>query len=139
MKLQSLSLFLLCCVTLAAKVSGQVPPQSQAASFDVTHYDAQVEPDIANKTIKGKVLIRFVSRAENLQTIEFDCGELTIDAVSEKGEGQKFTLGQHRMSITARLIAECASFQKKSRSIQSSRQANGCLVLTRPKTGLRCD
>src|ERR1043165_4506433 len=99
MKLQSLSLFLLCCVTLAAKVSGQVPPQSQAASFDVTHYDAQGEPDIANKTIKGKVLIRFVSRAENLQTIEFDCGELTIDAVSEKGAAQKFTLGQHRVRI----------------------------------------
>lgn len=100
MKLLSLPLLLLCCVTLTAKVSGQVTPQPSAFSFDVMRYDAEVEPDIANKSIKGKVLIRFVARAKNLTTIEFDCGELTIDAVSEKGEAQKFTLGQHRVSIT---------------------------------------
>ncbi|HEX8888542.1 MAG TPA: M1 family metallopeptidase [Pyrinomonadaceae bacterium] len=96
----SLLPLLLCCITLTAKVSGQVPPQSQAALFDVTDYDAHIEPDIANKTVKGKVLIRFTVRAKNLRTIELDCGELTIDAVSEKGEAQKFTLGQHRVSIT---------------------------------------
>jgi aminopeptidase N len=100
MKLLSLSLFLLCNLTLAAKVSGQSTPQSHAAPFDVIHYDAQVEPDITNKTISGKVLIGFVSRTKNLTTIEFDCGELTVDGVSEKGEAQKFTQGAHRLSIT---------------------------------------
>jgi aminopeptidase N len=100
MKLLSLPLFLLCCITLTAKVSRQSTPQSHAAPFDVTHYDVQVEPDIANKTIKGIVRIRFIARTKSLTTVEFDCGELTIDAVNEKGEAQKFSQSEHRVSIT---------------------------------------
>jgi aminopeptidase N len=93
-----LSLILLSGGALAA--NGQSTPQSPGATFDVTHYDAQVEPDITNKTVRGKVLIRFVSRTRNLTVVEFDCGELTIDTVSEKGEVQKFTQGEHRLSVT---------------------------------------
>src|SRR4051812_35319071 len=100
MKLLSLSLFLLCSVTLTAKTGGQSAPQPHAAPFDVIHYDAQVEPNITDKTIGGKGLIRFVSQTRNLTRIEFDCGELTVDAVREKSEAQKFTQGEHRLSIT---------------------------------------
>ena len=44
-------------------------PSAQTAAksaLDVTHYDARVEPDILNKTVTGKVLIRFTSRLDNL-------------------------------------------------------------------------
>lgn len=100
MKLLSLFLLLLCSVALAATARGQSPIQSQAASFDVLHYDAQVEPDIMNKSVSGKVLIRFAARVNNLSTVEFNCGELTIDGVSEKGAALKFTQGEHRVNIT---------------------------------------
>jgi aminopeptidase N len=68
--------------------------------FDVIHYDVQVEPDIINKTVKGKVLIRIISRVDNLVTIEFDCGALLIDAVSEKNEALKFTRNGGRLNVS---------------------------------------
>lgn len=67
--------------------------------FDVVHYDARIEPDLSNKTIAGKVLIRLVSRVSNLTTITLDCGELTIDAVRENRETRKFVLADHHLSI----------------------------------------
>ncbi|MCM3871496.1 MAG: M1 family metallopeptidase, partial [Pyrinomonadaceae bacterium] len=69
-------------------------------SFDVLHYDAQVEPDIMNQTVTGKVLIRLISRADNLATIVFDCGDLTIDAVHESGEAQGFVRRDRQLEIS---------------------------------------
>jgi aminopeptidase N len=70
------------------------------AAFDVTHYDVQVEPDILNKMVTGKVLIRLVSRVENLVTIELDCGALLIDAVRENNEALKFTRNGGRLNVS---------------------------------------
>lgn len=88
---------LLCIQSFAAGASAQ---SGAAASFDVLHYDAQVAPDIAGKTVTGKVLIRFVSRVDKLAAVEFNCGDLRIDAVREKKETQKFTRGDGRLSIS---------------------------------------
>lgn len=68
--------------------------------FDVLHYDAQVEPDIINKTVTGKVLIRLISRVDNLATIEFDCGDLIIDAVRENREAQKFLRSDRHLKVS---------------------------------------
>lgn len=73
---------------------------AQPSAIDVVHYDARVEPDIINKTVTGKVLITIISRASNLATIEFDCGALLIDRVSEKKETLKFTRDGSRLKIT---------------------------------------
>jgi len=70
------------------------------APFDVLHYDAQVEPDISRKTITGKVLIRLIVRDDHLTAIDFDCGELTIDAVREGGQALKFERREHRLRAT---------------------------------------
>src|SRR5207248_285719 len=89
---------LLCIRLFSIEVCGQertTPP----AAFDVIHYDAQIEPDITNKTITGKVLIRLITRTDNLAAIEFDCGELTIDAVHEKGRAQKFVRQESHLRI----------------------------------------
>ena len=70
------------------------------ADFDVTNYDAQVEPDILKKTVTGKVLIRFTSRVDNLAMIEFDCGELIVDSVREGRETLTFLRSDGRLKIS---------------------------------------
>lgn len=46
-----------------------VAVSAQTTSFDVTGYDAQIEPDIANKSVKGKVSVRFIASVNDLQEI----------------------------------------------------------------------
>ena len=79
-----LSLLILALISLS-----QAQPQAGVAgtepSFDVIHYNLQLEPDIDRKSVSGKVSIKFAARKRNLTEIELNCGELTIDAVREKG------------------------------------------------------
>ncbi|HEY0101313.1 MAG TPA: hypothetical protein VGB76_20485 [Pyrinomonadaceae bacterium] len=89
-------------VTKAATPTGAPPP------FDVTHYDAQVEPDITKKTVTGNVLIRIIARADNPATVEFDCGDLSIDAVRVNGEEQKFLRREGRLNVTLSRPAKAA-------------------------------
>ncbi len=42
-----------------------------AGALDVLHYSATIEPDIADKSVKGTVRIRF---STDSQQAEFDCG-----------------------------------------------------------------
>src|SRR5581483_10232993 len=79
------------------------------AAFDVLRYDAEVEPDIANKTVSGKVLIRLVALTANLAAIELDCGNLTVDAVREGRVAQKFVQRDRRLSVS---LARPASFNE---------------------------
>lgn len=81
--------------TTEARVQTTTPPP-----FDVLHYEAQVEPDIANKSVAGKVLIRLISRVDNLATIDLDCGDLSIDAVRENGASREFLRGDDHLRIT---------------------------------------
>lgn len=69
-------------------------------AFDVLHYDARVEPDITNKTVAGKVVVRIVSRVDGLVTIELDCGSLTIDAVREDKEALNFKRDGGRLIVS---------------------------------------
>lgn len=93
-------LFLLLLFSARALSSEAVGQTTAMSRFDVLHYDAQVEPNIVNKTITGKVLIRLISRRDNLGTIEFDCGELIVHAVSENNIAQKFLLGAGRLKVS---------------------------------------
>src|SRR5688500_17578127 len=91
-------------LTLALFSLSQAQPQTVPAgtepSFDVIHYNLQLEPDIDRKTIRGQVSIKLASRKANLAEIEFNCGELTIDAVREKGIAQKFERRDRRVIIS---------------------------------------
>lgn len=99
MKLPGLLLLLL--LSCVGALATEATAQARAASpFDVIHYDAQVEPDIANKSITGKVLIRLVSRADNLAVVEFDCGDLLIDAVRDNREAQKFARRDQHLIVS---------------------------------------
>jgi aminopeptidase N len=97
MKWPSFLLPLLCVGALATNSKAQATAQP---AFDVLHYDARVEPDIASKTIAGKVQILFVSGAGGLTTVTFDCGDLLIDAVRENNAALKFTREGRHLSVT---------------------------------------
>jgi len=83
-----------------------------AASFDVLHYDAAIEPDIFGKSIKGSVTIRVQLLSDKIKQIEFDCGDLTIDSVRERGVNQKFLTHDHR------LIVSLSRSARETRSIE---------------------
>ena len=68
-----------------------------ATSLDVLDYNATLEPDIAAKSVKGTVRIRFSSES---QEAEFNCGELTIDSVRMAGAALKFSVMDHRLRVT---------------------------------------
>ena len=67
------------------------------ASTDVSHYAATLEPDIAGKSVKGSVLIRFATTSS---AVEFDCGALTIDAVRAGGSALQFSVANRRLRVS---------------------------------------
>jgi aminopeptidase N len=78
-----LLVILLSAVTIAPKLSAQPDSDPALRPFDVIHYTARIEPDVSGATVKGVVAIRLVVTAANQNTIDFDSGDLTVDAVRE--------------------------------------------------------
>jgi len=68
-----------------------------AHGADVLHYSATLEPDISAKSVKGTVLIRLSTTSS---TVEFDCGELNIDAVTEGGAPLQFSVTNRRLHVS---------------------------------------
>ncbi|HEY6806171.1 MAG TPA: M1 family metallopeptidase [Pyrinomonadaceae bacterium] len=70
------------------------------AKFDVLHYDISIEPDIQSKSVKGSVTIRFVANVDHLDSVEFNCGSLTIDSVTQNKTVRQFSVKDSRVTIT---------------------------------------
>src|SRR5215212_8203757 len=81
-------------IILGILISGRV---AHAAALDVLHYSATVEADIAGKSVKGTVRIRFSSDS---QEAEFNCGDLAIDSVRLAGAPLKFSVADHRLRVS---------------------------------------
>jgi len=64
---------------------------------DVLHYAATIEPDIANKSLKGSVVIRVLT---NSHEVLLDCGELAIDSVQEHGKPLQFSVNDHKLNVS---------------------------------------
>lgn len=92
LKLAGLTLLLLTllCRASHAQTRGGLTPAVTPAPFDVLHYDARVEPDVFNKTVRGRVSIRLFARGGGLGALEFDCGDLVIDAVRVGSKAERF-------------------------------------------------
>lgn len=94
------------CACLAALVVGHAVPgratgQPQArvgAAVDVEHYDAAVEPDLATRTVRGDVRVRFRASVETT-TITLDRGALSIDTVRDGAVDQRFDLLDRRVVV----------------------------------------
>ena len=67
------------------------------AQMDVLHYSATLEPDISAKSVNGSVLIRVATTST---AVEFDCGDLAIDAVSEAGASLQFSVSNRRVRVS---------------------------------------
>ena len=70
---------------------------SVGAQADVIHYSATLEPDIANKSVKGSVIIR-VRATSNV--VEFNCGDLAIDSVIENGKPLQFSVVDRKLKVS---------------------------------------
>ena len=70
---------------------------SVGAQADVIHYSATLEPDIANKSVKGSVIMR-VRATSNV--VEFNCGDLAIDSVIENGKPLQFSVNDRKLKVS---------------------------------------
>ncbi|HEY0004875.1 MAG TPA: hypothetical protein VGB17_08695 [Pyrinomonadaceae bacterium] len=111
-------LALLWCLAATSAVAQSQPatPATTNAPFDVLDYEAEIEPDIAHKTVRGKVLVHFKAGAGRLSRIELDCGQLTIDAVRERGAAQKFE--QHERRLSVQLQSPAKAYEERAIEIE---------------------
>jgi aminopeptidase N len=97
-----------CLLFIFLPVGGAV--RAQNASFDVLAYEARIEPDIANKSVKGKVSVKFNSLENNLSEIRLDAGALEIDAAREGKTALKY---EKRESVLIISLARPAKLNEK--------------------------
>jgi aminopeptidase N len=72
--------------------------------IDVLHYDITLDPDIAQKTLRGTAIIKFTSQVDSLNSVEFDCGDLIADSVKQSGTPREFAITDHRLKVTLPLL-----------------------------------
>jgi len=87
-------------VFFSAEASGQI------ASFDVLNYDVLIEPDIAAKSVRGQVTLKFNSLKNNLTAIQLNAGVLEIAAVYEEKMALKFEKRESLLHITLKRPAK---------------------------------
>jgi aminopeptidase N len=92
--LQTVAVLMLVVAPLRQQTAAAIVP-----AIDVIHYDARIEPDIPGRAIHGAVTIRFAARRGSLGEVEFDSGDLVIEAVRERGVSLEFTQHDRRASI----------------------------------------
>src|ERR1043165_77200 len=64
---------------------------------DVLHYAVTIEPEISTKSVTGSVLVR-VSTSST--AVEFDCGALNVDKVSEGGAARQFSVSNRKLHVS---------------------------------------
>jgi aminopeptidase N len=79
----ALPLIVLLLATWAGIAYLSLAAQRKPLAFDVLHYEAEIEPSIASKSVKGTVKIRLKLESGGSAEISLDCGGLTIDSVTE--------------------------------------------------------
>ena len=80
---------------------GQAPPPADNAQpFSVTHYDVEIEPRLASRTITGTATLSLVPRRDDADVIELDRGRLEIDRVEEGGRSLPFAGDGNRLRVT---------------------------------------
>lgn len=97
------------CAGLASASAGKAPDEAArvGADIDVLHYTARIEPDLAAKSLRGQVAIRFIVRRQGAQRLDFDAGDLDIVAIREDKQALSFEKLDKRVSV--RLAAPAAA------------------------------
>ena len=86
-------------VTVVGYGSTRMKTDVIRSATDVLHYAATLEPDIANKSVKGSVKIRF-QLGRGISTVEFNCGNLTVDSVTETGKPLQFLVNDRKLKVS---------------------------------------
>lgn len=76
-RMHQLSRYLLWVAILLAALPGW----SASADFEVEHYDIQIEPDFAGRSITGRATLRFITQTAGATELTLDAGALLIDSV----------------------------------------------------------
>ena len=71
---------------------------NQSAETDVLHYSADIEPDILQKTIHGRVTIAF-NIVSSGKKISFDCGDLVIEKIQIQEKDIPFSVSDNKLSL----------------------------------------
>ena len=66
----------------------------------MTHYDVQLEPQLASRTVTGTVTLSVVLHREDVEAVVLNRGSLEIDSVREGGQARPFVLEGSRVRIT---------------------------------------
>lgn len=93
----------------AALAQGESP--RAGSGIDVLHYAAQIEPDLAQRSLRGQVAIRFQTLVAGQQQIDFDAGELQVESVRENGQALAFEKLDQRLRV--KLPAPAAAGQRR--------------------------
>jgi aminopeptidase N len=70
-----------------------------ARPYSVQHYAARIEPDLATKTLSGRVTIDLTVQAGGYDALEFDRGELIISSVRIDGVIRSFAVDAGHLII----------------------------------------
>lgn len=97
------SLLWLLCSLCPLRAQGDLrPAAADARAVDVVHYDVELEPDLAHKSVSGKLVVRFLTHAAEIASVAFDCGDLTVDSVRSRGQHLVFRQQDHRLVVALR-------------------------------------
>jgi aminopeptidase N len=80
----------------------------------IVHYDVQLEPNLASRSITGTAVLTVVSAVDGAETITLGRGSLVIDRVSENGGTRAFTATGDQLVIT---LPPVRSWQRRSVAI----------------------
>ncbi|MEZ5427582.1 MAG: M1 family metallopeptidase [Pyrinomonadaceae bacterium] len=67
-----------------------LPAKAQTALFEVAQYDAEIMPNLIDRSIQGKVSITFNALVKDLKEITLNAGVLEIDAVKQGSSALRF-------------------------------------------------
>lgn len=84
----------LCLVVVLSAISAHGSPRVKT---DVLHYATNLDVDIANKSVKGNVLVRVRTNSPELV---INCGDLTIESVLQNGLPAPFSAADHKLRVS---------------------------------------
>ncbi|HEX7797053.1 MAG TPA: M1 family metallopeptidase [Vicinamibacterales bacterium] len=86
-------------ILLVLSVSRPALSQTSEGGVDVLNYSAVIRPDISARSVSGRVNIHLQFHSDNVRTVEFDRGELSIDEVRYQGQPVAFELPSRRLKV----------------------------------------
>ena len=90
-----------------------IDANAQTSAASIKRYDVLLEPDILNKALKGSMVITVAMQAgSSAQSLELDCGELTVDRVTYDAKPLRYTQSDRRLRIALPWLSNSDAVRK---------------------------